>query len=445
MHSNVAQTSSQEDFARQDSRRASAGAGSLKKLSDSDLFSRLKKYRGSERVVLVKILHCINEVERRRLYVPRGYATLYEFCTDTLKYSRSSAMRRIHAARCIERFPRIEALLLSGELTLSVVSLISRILTPENIDEILSSVRGKSSRDVEMLVSRHRPEQMLRDRVRAVCVMVPAGNENDSSQFPGAGKNSSQVVDNTQDKNRGSCGGVSGKLLEGDSSSAGACTDDTGNIERVVIEEKFKIEFFADPAFMEKKARVESLLPAQYQGNIGFEKFTGFLMDYFLDRNDPEKRQRRREERKKRQNQKRRESQKARAEKDTSPEQDVSERDTKSARGTGEPGGEKKRPGKGSAEATSHGGDRHGTRTRHIPREIRDEIYIRDGGRCAFTGQDGRRCTETKNLQIDHIVPYAKGGSHDPGNLRLLCFKHNQLAAEREFGRDHMEKFRRRE
>ena len=198
--SKSARKNSWDNSTRGDSRKTPDPAGSLKKLSDNDLLKRLKTYRGAERAVLLKILGCINEVERRRLYVPRGYASLYEFCMDFLEYSRSAAMRRIHAARCIEWFPHVAALLRSGGLTLTVAAMISPILTKENAGEIISYAKGRSTREVEMLVSRHRPEFMLRDRVRPVSLMVPDVIKNDSSQFPGAGKNSSQPIDNKSDK-----------------------------------------------------------------------------------------------------------------------------------------------------------------------------------------------------------------------------------------------------
>ncbi|MBD3180437.1 MAG: HNH endonuclease, partial [Candidatus Latescibacteria bacterium] len=55
--------------------------------------------------------------------------------------------------------------------------------------------------------------------------------------------------------------------------------------------------------------------------------------------------------------------------------------------------------------------------------------------------RSGRRCSSRWNLQYDHIVPYGKGGDNSPGNLRLLCARHNQLMARREYGGNHMEKF----
>ena len=66
-----------------------------------------------------------------------------------------------------------------------------------------------------------------------------------------------------------------------------------------------------------------------------------------------------------------------------------------------------------------------------------DIVWRRDGGRCAYLGPDGHRCGETAWLELDHIIPWARGGrSDEPGNIRLLCRAHNQSEAARLFGYD---------
>ncbi|HKW13961.1 MAG TPA: HNH endonuclease [Candidatus Krumholzibacteria bacterium] len=73
--------------------------------------------------------------------------------------------------------------------------------------------------------------------------------------------------------------------------------------------------------------------------------------------------------------------------------------------------------------------------TRHIPDEVRDAVFVRDGGQCTFTAAGGTRCRSKTDLQIDHVKPFASGGTHDAANLRLLCAAHNRRAAELAFGR----------
>ena len=73
-------------------------------------------------------------------------------------------------------------------------------------------------------------------------------------------------------------------------------------------------------------------------------------------------------------------------------------------------------------------------KARHIPRATRDQVMLRDHERCQFVGTDGHRCDSRHNLQIDHIQPWATGGTHDPTNLRVLCAAHNRHRAERRFG-----------
>lgn len=67
-------------------------------------------------------------------------------------------------------------------------------------------------------------------------------------------------------------------------------------------------------------------------------------------------------------------------------------------------------------------------RARYISAQIRRFIWKRDQGRCQY--QDpitGQKCPAIHGLQIDHIHPYAEGGTHAPDNLRLLCGTHNRL------------------
>ncbi len=53
-------------------------------------------------------------------------------------------------------------------------------------------------------------------------------------------------------------------------------------------------------------------------------------------------------------------------------------------------------------------------KSRYISKETKYKVYKKAGGKCQF-------CGSTKNLQYDHSIPYAKGGSNEHANIRLLC------------------------
>ncbi len=73
-------------------------------------------------------------------------------------------------------------------------------------------------------------------------------------------------------------------------------------------------------------------------------------------------------------------------------------------------------------------------RSRYIPAPVRREVWLRDGGCCSYVDpHSGRRCGSRFLLELDHIVPFALGGSAEPGNLRLHCAAHHRLR-HRDYG-----------
>lgn len=72
------------------------------------------------------------------------------------------------------------------------------------------------------------------------------------------------------------------------------------------------------------------------------------------------------------------------------------------------------------------------TTSRHIPAAVKRAVWARDGGRCAFVGNNGK-CTETGFLEFHHVVPYGDGGETSVENLELRCRPHNAYEAEKYF------------
>ncbi len=82
--------------------------------------------------------------------------------------------------------------------------------------------------------------------------------------------------------------------------------------------------------------------------------------------------------------------------------------------------------------------------SRYLPAAVRRSVRERDGDQCAFRLQNGDRCPERRSLEFHHRDPYGRGGNHHPDNLSLMCRAHNAYGAELDYGKEHMEKHRRR-
>jgi 5-methylcytosine-specific restriction endonuclease McrA len=72
---------------------------------------------------------------------------------------------------------------------------------------------------------------------------------------------------------------------------------------------------------------------------------------------------------------------------------------------------------------------------------VKRAVWQRDGGRCCWPLDAGGRCGSTHRLELDHLLPRAKGGEPTVENLRLLCGRHNQLAARKSFGARCVERY----
>ncbi len=409
---------------------------SLKSLSDKELLTQIQTLRRCEHLSTIDILLHLNEVERRKLHLKHGYTSLYDYCVKHLRYSSSGASRRVAVARCIGQHPEVLDLLRSQKLNVTGVSLVASVLREDNKAKILESIQGKSQSEIDAIAARYRPPIAFADRVKSVRVVVPEHVPPTRGGTEGVNHASSQ----------GACE-KSNYAHYGQRESLSDCTvteNGSGNGRVVRTEQKLLIQFLADKAFMKKYEEVRALL-SQRLSATSFEAVFEALIQEFLERHSPSRRKARRDKK----TQAHRSASEARRDKKTEAHGPASEarrdsRKTKSAR-------PKARP----HEATPKSGSRHipaapheatpERESRHIPAAVRDHVFVRDKGRCTYVSKTGKRCGSTQALQIDHIRPFTRGGANTPSNLRLLCAKHNRLAAQEVFGEDFMKCFRPRE
>jgi 5-methylcytosine-specific restriction endonuclease McrA len=76
---------------------------------------------------------------------------------------------------------------------------------------------------------------------------------------------------------------------------------------------------------------------------------------------------------------------------------------------------------------------------RQISATTKHYVWMRDQGMCQHQDPTtGKKCGSKYRLEIDHIVPVAKGGSNSADNLQLTCRAHNQWRAIEVFGTKQM-------
>ena len=142
---------------------------SLHSLSDDALLGSIKNAVQVERAATREVLLHLLEVERRRLYLSRGFASLFEFCTEKLGYCAGSAQIRIQSMRLIRDLPDeiersdIMEKLDSGVLKLTQLATVQRFSRSVAMEqkrkvdanqkrELLQQIEGKTSRETEKII-----------------------------------------------------------------------------------------------------------------------------------------------------------------------------------------------------------------------------------------------------------------------------------------------------
>lgn len=341
-------------------------------LPDAELEDRLKLLAGIERKALVLLLAHLGEFDERKLHADRGHPSLFSYCMSVLGYSEQAAYKRIQAARAARAHPEILQRLADSEVTLTAVVILAPHLREDNKLELLDAARGRRTREVEALAAGLAPRPDSPDCLRALpSPPVPKL----PPETPGPAMRPVLAEDLPA-----SAGGA----VVCEASTRPQLSPPTGgNAPRELIEplaaQRYLFRFTGSSKLLAIYERARELLGAASAGG-SMETVVEAGLDALLDKRDPKRRIARR----------------------------------------------RARPARRAV---------HSPASRRISAALRDAVWERDGGRCTFLGPEGERCPSTARLEIDHIRPYALGGSSDDAaNLRLMCSAHNQLLSRRIFG-----------
>jgi hypothetical protein len=410
-------------------------------LSDAELLRQVVLLAERDREATVELVGHLAELDARKLHLTLGYGSLFSYCTGALHLAEHAAYNRIEAARLSRRFPALLDLLADGSLNLSTARLLGPHLRPDNFEALVAEARGRSKRDVEVLVARLSPQPDVAASVRqlparaqtgprpAVPRPLPAlsgpmealpglvsGPSCPMAALPGAvpappGPVSASpgpmpvlpgplpvlprpvsvplgLVSRTVETDAGTT--ESPPAVPGSrepsrreiAMAAGPARPTHRPVVTPLAPKRYRVQFTIGAATHEKLRRAQELLRREIpDGDPGaiFDRALTLLCAEVARKKLA-----------------------------------VAARPTVAA---------KPRLG-------------HGTRahSRHIPARVKRAVWLRDGGRCAFVALPGRRCTERVFLEFHHREPHAIGGEATVANISLRCRAHNVYEAQLAFG-----------
>ncbi len=91
-------------------------------MTDLQIEMRLSDLVREERRITNEILKLINLAEDRKLYLERGFPSLFAWLVGRYGYSEAAANRRIQAARLLRAVPQVEQKIKTGEVNLTTLA-----------------------------------------------------------------------------------------------------------------------------------------------------------------------------------------------------------------------------------------------------------------------------------------------------------------------------------
>jgi 5-methylcytosine-specific restriction endonuclease McrA len=324
-----------------------------------------------ERDRQVDFLRYLDPFDAREAWRELGYHSLWHFCLRELGLREGAAGRRIGAMRALRDFPRLEAPLRDGRLSLTTLVTLRPVLTESNLDDVIERAALKTDEEARDLVALLQPKAAPREGIRRL----------PGSLRPVAAPTASAPVEPEPQPTGPIPGGegahVSSPLDPVKRLASAAAVPVVHWSLRVTIDAAFRADLEVLKSLLGHKIPNGDLSAVLHEAvRCGIEKHG-------------------------------------------------------KRRGAVKPGRTR------STRSSPRPGDRA-----HVPAPVRREVWARDGGRCTFVSEDGRRCECRTKLELDHVDPRTRGRVPTAADLRLACRPHNIFWAEQAYGREFMSRFR---
>jgi hypothetical protein len=415
----------------------------LEHLSNRELIESVRGVLQTQQRTLGELVAHLGEIEERRLHLEAAHPSLFDYCVSRLHMSEDEACRRIELARLARRFPVLFPLIASGELSLSVALLLKPVLTQENQSELLAAVRGNTIRQAREALAARFPSPDVPSRIRKLPERRPAEAPPSASRAPLPSSEPGRVpsvqhepappmapplasqpsplqIDAPAQLPAPAAAQLPSATIgepehHRQSSLVLAPPAAHGRIDPIAAQ-RYRVQFTADASTKEKLEMARDLLRHTYpNGDLG--SIVSRALDVLIA-----------------------DLQRTRFGFGARPNV-AARRPAPAGPAVSASGESTGKPGAPLEESSTASGDSTPDHS-HVSRPSRRAVLERDGLACTWVDESGKRCGSRAWLELDHHHPRGKGGGSETDNIRMLCRAHNQLAAERAYGRAHMARAR---
>jgi len=390
-----------------------AATPSLALLEARRLRDELKLLLRRELAAMAEFLIALSDFDSRRGWEPLGHASLFAFIRAELGLSPAPTYWRQEAARLLQRFPDLEQPLRQGQLCLSTMSELAKVLTEENREAVLPRFLGISSRDAKEIVAelQPRPSPPMRTVVTPLAPARRAEPPLSLLSMP------SQAAPQHTDPESlwAPKTPVAHPTLSTHPARAEPRRDDIDPLTA----ELSRLSTTVSRRFLQKLRTARAGLAHALPGATT-EQVLEAALDLLLEKQAKARGQVKKP---------RPVAEKPRA---------VAEQGRAIAEAKESPHATHHAPATSDQSMTLptppplHRRDQP---REAIPAAVRRAVWARDAGRCAWPLDGGGCCGSTHRLELDHVVPWARWGDSTEANLRLTCAAHNRLAARQAFGK----------
>jgi hypothetical protein len=341
-----------------------------------DLTKRLAELLCREHCALADFLVALADFDRERRWLELGHTSLFYFLHRELGLSKGAAFYRKTAAELVQRYPEVVEPLRDGRLCITSVVELAKVITPENRGEVVARFFRASKQEAKAISAELRPAEAAphRDVVTMVHPAPPPTGVQSTAAAPHLEAATGRATPGEAvhpDEPRGEIQTPAPSLPPAPPPPA-VRPDEA----EPLTGELLRLHVTVSRRFLAKLAAARDALSHSHP-EAGTEVVLEAALDLLLAADDRKK-------------------------------------------------GFVKKPRTSTA--------RPSTRPRHIPVEVSRAVWTRDDGCCQWPLASGGICGSKTRLELDHVVPLARGGASTVGNMRILCAFHNQLAARQVFG-----------